>query len=148
MLKNCYFEPCLLQVLSTLCVIISVTNPIFTLRYSTDRILWQILQFLRANHAKIIESIQTRRTRVELIVADQIPEGKKSKSKEKWSTARMLPMRTVHHASTVHVSCSHCSPVFDAFMFLLQFFFSSHFIPSNTFRSWFFFVIFPCSEHI
>ena len=36
-------------------------------------------QFLQAILAKIIESIQTRRIRVELIVADQILEGKKSK---------------------------------------------------------------------
>ena len=32
MLKKCYFEPCLLQVLSTFCVLISVINLMGTLR--------------------------------------------------------------------------------------------------------------------
>ena len=31
-LKKCYFEPCLFQVLSTFCVLISIINPICTLR--------------------------------------------------------------------------------------------------------------------
>ena len=32
MLKKCYFEPCLFKVLSTFYVLISVINPICTLR--------------------------------------------------------------------------------------------------------------------
>ena len=81
MLKNFYFEPCLLQVLSTFCVLISIINPIGTLSpgYATNRILWQILQFLQAIYAKIVESIQVRRIRVKLSIADQRPKGKKSR---------------------------------------------------------------------
>ena len=71
--------------------------------------------------AKIIESIQTRRTRVELIVLDLNPEVKKSKSEEKLEHLRnsflralfispalftilllFIPARTVHFTCTVH----------------------------------------------
>ena len=48
MLKNCYFEPVLFQVLSTFCVLINVINPNCTLRslrYSTDRILCLFYNF-------------------------------------------------------------------------------------------------------
>ena len=55
----------------------------------------EILQILRANQAKIIESIQTRRTRVELIVADQILEGKKRKSEEKLEHLRNSFLRAL-----------------------------------------------------
>ena len=82
MLKKCYFEPCLLQVLSTFSLLISVINPIATQRsllFYRSHFMANFVGFFQDYQAKIIQSIQTRRTRVELIVADQILEGKKSK---------------------------------------------------------------------
>ena len=81
MLKKCYFEPCLLQVLSTFCVLISVINPIFTLRSLLFYLSHFVANFvvLQAIYAKIVESIQAQRIRVKLSIADQRPERKKSK---------------------------------------------------------------------
>ena len=83
MLKKCYFEPCLLQVLSTFCLLISIINPICTLRSPL------ILLFLQAIYAKIVELIQARRIRVKISIAYQRPEGKKSrKCKERGVESR------------------------------------------------------------
>ena len=56
--KSAIFNPVYFRFLVFFCVLIILINPVC---------------------ATFIESIQTRRTRVELIVADQILEGKKSK---------------------------------------------------------------------
>ena len=74
MLKKCSFEPCLFQVLSTFCVLISVINPIGTLR---SRLYYRsyfvaIFVVLLDNQAKIIELIQARRIQAELEAHNRI----------------------------------------------------------------------------
>ena len=79
MLKKCYFEPCLLQVLSTFCVLISIINPICTLRSLLFYWSHFVANFLvlQAIYAKIVKSIQAQRIRVKLSIADQRLKGKK-----------------------------------------------------------------------
>ena len=47
--------------------------------YFRNKILWQILQFLRADYAEIVKSIQARRILIKLGISNQRSEGKKSK---------------------------------------------------------------------
>ena len=77
MLKKCYLEPCLLQVLSTFCVLISVINPIGTLRsrlYYLSHFV-AIFVVIQAKYANVIKPTQTRRIQVELRDVCQKSEG-------------------------------------------------------------------------
>ena len=103
MLKKCYFEPCLLQVLSTFCVLISIIN---RTGYATDLILWQILQFLQAIYAKIVESIQARRIRAKLSIANQRPERKKSRKCQEIRAARNLAGCEIFVACKIFAGCT------------------------------------------
>ena len=98
----------------------------------------KILQFLRANHANIVESIQARRILVKLNIADQRSEGKKSKNVKKNTTAGKLLLEALFPAPALFlllpVPAFHATP---CLLLLLVFF---HFTPVITFRFWFFFV--------
>ena len=100
----------------------------------------KFLQFLQAIYAKIVESIQARRIRVKLSIADQRPEGKKSrKCQEIEAAGKISQPAKFSQVALFTIFPLFTFPVFDTVTFLLQFFVSSHFIAYNSFWFWFFF---------
>ena len=91
------------------------------------------MQFLLANFAEIVESIQARRIRVKLSIADQRSEGKKSiKYKEIGAPAKLVPaalftapalftiLCTIHHAArSCFLRCALFAFVLGFFHFIL-----------------------------
>ena len=78
--KYFYFEPCVLHVLSTFCVLINLANLIGTLRsrlYYLSHFM-AIFVVIQAKYANVIEPTQTHRIQAELENACQ-------KSKGNWS---------------------------------------------------------------
>ena len=64
--------------------------------------VWKILQFLQAIYAKIVESMQAQRIRAKLSIADQRPEGKKSKKCKEIGAVRNLAGCEFFAGCTVH----------------------------------------------
>ena len=113
--QKCYFEPCLLQVLSTFYVLINVINPIFTLRSPVILLIAFFGKFCsfcelivpkllsRSKHEEF-ESNSTLQTR------DQ--KERRAENERKLELLRNYILHELFTAlSTVHVSCIHCSPI-------------------------------------
>ena len=116
------------------------------------------MQFLLANYAEIVESIQARRIRVKLSITYQRPKGKKSRKCKEikaaiWQAAKFSQVAKLQPADTVPASSAlfHIQPLFSysytLLLFCYSFCFFSYFNPCNSFCFGLFCNL-PYTEHL
>ena len=91
MLKRCYFEPCLLQVLSTFCVLISVINPIGTLRSQQYYgFCGYFCSFCKLIRTKLLSQVKHKESKLNSKLTIEVGRKLEQQTKEKWPTVEIL----------------------------------------------------------